>query len=140
MPPLRVGLPGLRGLEATALVVAGIRRHAAFVRAGPSKRLDAQEGLGRIRPVDRRMDHGPRPAAKVSAVERIGPGGVGLNRENQAPERLERVFAEKRVLDQTAGTGLGARSLQAEGSCIKFSTFRKVGKILLDFSSGVSGI
>jgi hypothetical protein len=117
---LGVGLPGLRGLEATALVIAGVRRHAGFVRAGAPQRLDAQEGLARIRPVDGRVDHGPRPASKVATEERVGLCGNALNRESEAPERLERIFSEKRVFDYTAGIGLDARSLQAKGSRIKF--------------------
>lgn len=130
---LGVGLPGLHGLEAAALVVAGFWCHPRFVRAGAPQRLQAQEGLARIRLVDGRMDHGPRPAAKVAAEKRIGLRGGRLNRESETPERLEGVFSEKRVFDHAPGIAFGARSFQAAEKRISFGHSEMLGKSYSNF-------
>jgi hypothetical protein len=72
-----LGLAGLRGLEAPALVRAGVGLHPGFVGADAAEGLQAQEGLRRIGSVDCRMDHRPLPAAEVSAEKRIGFAGGG---------------------------------------------------------------
>jgi hypothetical protein len=130
---LGVGLPGLERLEATALVGAGIRRYAAFVRAGATQRLQAKEGLGRIGTVDRRMDHGPLPAAKVTAEKRVGLARRGADRKCEASERLERILSEEGVFDHAAGVRLDARPPQAAGKRIRFGHSEKLGKFYSDF-------
>jgi hypothetical protein len=104
-----------RGLEAAALVAAGVGDRGTAVGAPAAKRLQTEEGLARVRRLDGRVNDRPGFSPQVAAEEGIGLAGALADREDESAKRLKGVFSEEGVLDPAAGVRVAARSLQAAG-------------------------
>ena len=127
----------VRGLEAAPLIGARVRQYAAAVRSLSAQRLQTEKRLGRIRPLDRRVEHGPAFAPQVPAVERVGFGRAGAGRQGEPSEGLERILSEEGVFDRAARVCLAARPFQAAACTTPINCdSEKLKKFYSDFPPG----